>query len=93
MKWHIDSGHGWLEVSKAKLTKLGIAQKISGYSYEKGLKAYLEEDCDASIFFEAYFNDAEWYKKEELKKQAQAIPEKIYKGDAPIRNYNNYVGE
>jgi hypothetical protein len=90
MKWHIDGGHGWLEVSKAKLTKLGIAHKISGYSYEKGTKAYLEEDCDAGLFFEAYFNDKEWYKNEAFKEEAQSIPETVYKGDAPVRNYASY---
>lgn len=90
MRWHIDSGHGWLEVSKAKLKSLGIADKISGYSYQKGDKAYLEEDCDAGLFFEAYFKDKDWYKKEALKQEAQNIPEKIYKGDAPVRGFASY---
>lgn len=93
MKWHIDSGHGWLEVSKAKLSRLGISHKISAYSYEKGTKAFLEEDCDASLFFENYFNDKEWYKKESFKKQAQMIPEKVYKGDAIVRRYQSYQTE
>lgn len=90
MKWHIDGGHGWLEVSKAKLKSLGIAHKISGFSYEKGDKAYLEEDCDASLFFESFFNDKEWYKKDEFKKVAHSIPEKVYKRDATVRGYESY---
>lgn len=90
MKWHIDSGHGWLEVNKSMLVKLGIEKMISGYSYQKGSKAYLEEDCDAGIFFEAYYKDKEWYKQENLKRDSQLIPEKVYKGDAPNRNYESY---
>jgi hypothetical protein len=90
MKWHIDSGHGWLEVSKAKLKSLGIAHKISSFSYEKGNKAYLEEDCDTSLFFESYFNDKEWFKKESLKQEYHSIPEKIYKRDATVRGFASY---
>ena len=55
-----DSGHGWFKVSAALLSKLGIKEKISHYSYmrrESGKNgiayAYLEEDCDASLFFAA----------------------------------------
>ena len=90
MKWHIDGGHGWLEVNKSLLKKLGIDKSISAYSFQKGSKAYLEEDCDASIFFEAYYKDKEWYKQENLKRDCQLIPEKIYKLDAPCRNYESY---
>ena len=50
---HSDSAHGWVEVEIKKLETLGIADKISGYSYIKGSTAYLEEDCDASLFFKA----------------------------------------
>ena len=50
-----DPGHGWYEASVAKLVKLNIADIISGYSYlsSNGLTAYLEEDCDASTYFDA----------------------------------------
>lgn len=48
-----DSGHGWLKVTKAELKKLGIADKVSGCSYERGGFAYLEEDCDAGLFIDA----------------------------------------
>lgn len=49
-----DPGHGWLEVDFQELEELHIIQKISGYSYinPKNAKAYLEEDCDASLFIE-----------------------------------------
>jgi len=49
MKLHVyhDPGHAWLAAPKALLVKLGIADDISAYSYERGQWAHLEEDCDA----------------------------------------------
>jgi hypothetical protein len=52
-----DPGHGWLEVQISDLKLLEIEKKISGYSYRKDGKAYLEEDCDASIYINALFPD------------------------------------
>ena len=52
--FHADPGHGWLGVKKTWLTDLGIADKITSYSYERGNMVYLEEDCDATTFHEAY---------------------------------------
>ena len=43
-----DSGHAWARFPKARLVKLGIADKITPYSYQKGTNAFLEEDCDLS---------------------------------------------
>ena len=51
-----DPGHGWLEVDKKDLLLLGINKDISSYSYQKGGKAYLEEDCDAHVFITAAEN-------------------------------------
>ena len=51
--FHTDPGHGWLAVPLKDLYALGIEDKISGYSYVKGKTAYLEEDCDAAVFFDA----------------------------------------
>jgi len=51
--FHSDAGHGWLEVPKSELKSLGIKDKISRYSYIDGDNAYLEEDCDASVFIKA----------------------------------------
>jgi hypothetical protein len=34
------------------LETLGIAGLISAYSYAKGDRAYLEEDCDANLYIE-----------------------------------------
>ena len=41
-----DSGHAWARFPKARLVKLGIADKITPYSYQNGVNAFLEEDCD-----------------------------------------------
>lgn len=48
-----DPGHGWLRVPLDELDTLGIRNKISSYSYTKGTNAYLEEDCDYSLFDQA----------------------------------------
>ena len=44
-----DPGHAWARIAKSKLVKLGIADKISTYSYMNGPNAFLEEDCDLSL--------------------------------------------
>jgi hypothetical protein len=48
-----DPGHGWVRFPKARLVKLGIADKITAYSYQKGENAFLEEDCDAGVLITA----------------------------------------
>lgn len=49
-----DSGHGWLKVPIELCRELGLQGKITGYSYCKGQNLYLEEDCDATTFVNAY---------------------------------------
>ena len=48
-----DPGHGWARFPKARLVKLGIADRISTYSYQRGTNAFLEEDCDLSLLINA----------------------------------------
>lgn len=50
-----DPGHAWLEVPTKELAQLGIADKISSFSFQSRDKkfSYLEEDCDLSIFAKA----------------------------------------
>ena len=55
-----DSGHGWVKVPVSLLHELQIEGKISACSYMRKQSgknpawyAYLEEDCDASLFFAA----------------------------------------
>ncbi|MDG6989543.1 MAG: hypothetical protein JRN21_09550 [Nitrososphaerota archaeon] len=47
-----DSGHGWVRIRKDVLGRLGIAGKITPYSYMRRQFAYLEEDADASLLVE-----------------------------------------
>lgn len=48
-----DPGHGWLRVKLDELRDLGIADKITQFSYRDGDDAWLEEDCDLSTFIVA----------------------------------------
>ena len=52
--WAVDAGHAWLAVKIKELVELNIEHKITEYSYVKGGTVYLEEDCDAATFMEAY---------------------------------------
>ena len=49
----IDPGHGWLRVPLADIAALGIEGDISPYSFIDGRFAYLEEDCDYTVFIDA----------------------------------------
>jgi hypothetical protein len=50
-----DPGHGWMEVPVEDLQELGVdLDTISDCSYHNNDVVYLEEDCDAGIFMEAY---------------------------------------
>ncbi|CAH1905028.1 conserved hypothetical protein [Candidatus Nitrotoga sp. HW29] len=51
--FYADPGHGWLAVKKHYLHSFGIASQITPYSYQRGDTAYLEEDCDLSVFLAA----------------------------------------
>ena len=62
MKYRLfsDPGHSWLEVSLDELDELGIANKITAWSYRKGTNVYLEEgipwsdnDWNEYLVFEA----------------------------------------
>ena len=48
-----DPGHGWVRFPKARLVKLGIADRISPFSYQNGANAFLEEDCDLGLLITA----------------------------------------
>lgn len=53
IQFYADPGHGWAKVKKSELVSLNIAHQISSCSYERGDYAYLEEDCDLSIYLGA----------------------------------------
>lgn len=50
-EWLSDAGHAWLSVSNRDMATLGLVG-ISSFSYQNLNRSYLEEDCDAGIFFE-----------------------------------------
>lgn len=49
-----DAGHGWVKVPFELLRELGIAEKITYYSYYNRGQVYLEEDNDTCTFMNAY---------------------------------------
>jgi hypothetical protein len=53
LNYYQDGGHGWVKISIDKLKQLGIADKISHYSYMRKNYAYLEEDCDLGRLYAA----------------------------------------
>ena len=72
-----DPGHGWLSVPLQDIQQLGIADRISRYSYMTDKRAYLEEDCDAGVFLEAARIDP------------KSIPN-TYSDKAKCRSYASY---
>jgi len=50
---HSDPGHAWLAVKTRELSELGIADKISQFSFVKGKTTYLEEDADMTVYVNA----------------------------------------
>ena len=48
-----DPGHGWVRIRRSRLVRLGIADKISPYSYQRGPSVFVEEDGDLSTLVEA----------------------------------------
>ena len=86
-----DPGHGWLEVSTAELAKLGIADKISSCSYQTrdGRTAYLEEDCDLSVWAAAKgYKYPE--KREEFREFWDSRVQSIHQENTFIRNLPSY---
>ena len=80
LNYFTDPGHGWVSVKLDKLQALGIADKVSAYSYMRGSSAYLEEDCDLSLLYRAC--DAIGQKIE--------LTTKHTNNRSPIRSYATY---
>lgn len=60
LHWRTDPGHGWLIVTRAQLAAAGLTEAdISAYSYQSGDLIALEEDCDARVYIEARYSEAE----------------------------------
>ena len=80
IKFYADPGHGWGAVKRKVLDQLGIADKITSYSYQKGQTVYLEEDCDLSTLVTALA----------LKGEVVQYKEKHTNKYSPIRNYERF---
>jgi|TARA_R110000803_G_scaffold94907_2_gene162664 hypothetical protein len=80
--FHSDAGHAWLQVTLSELKELNIMHKISHYSYLDDKNAYLEEDCDCSVFLNA--------KKE--KNQDVDFTELHTDNDHFIRDFKSFTG-
>ena len=80
---HDDPGHGWLQVGLVDLKNVGTSiEDYSGYSYRKGNILFLEEDCDASKFVNAWKAKFGSYPN---------ITHKHHKGDFPYDNNLNSI--
>lgn len=80
IKFYSDPGHGWGAVKRQVLYQLGIADKITSYSYQKGGTVYLEEDFDLGTLIDA------------LKTKGKTIEfeEKNTNKSSPIRGYDRF---
>jgi len=77
---YTDPGHGWGAVKRQVLTDLGIANKVSTYSYQRGQSVYLEEDCDLSLLISAL----------RTKGITPVFDERHTDRRSPIRSYDTY---
>lgn len=75
-----DPGHAWAKVKKDVLINLGIADKVSSYSYQRGDYAFLEEDCDLSLLMQAL----------RVRGTTLRFIEKHTDNQSRIRNYERY---
>lgn len=76
-----DPGHSWAKVPRKALYDLGIAQRITPFSYQRGEHVYLEEDCDLATFLSAW------------REQVGTFPdfvEKYTNRSSKIRSYHPY---
>ena len=76
-----DPGHGWVKVPIVLLCQLGIAGKVSSYSYWRNGFAYLEEDCDAELLMAALSERGHQIKFRERNRR---------EGYSRVRNYDHY---
>lgn len=81
IKFYSDPGHGWFAVKRKLLDQLGIANRISGFSYTLGATVYCEEDCDGSLLISSLKGAGIPY----------AVEEKNTNKASPIRTYMRYI--
>lgn len=64
VKVYSDSGHSWAAVKRSVLNDLGIQNRITQYSYQRGETVYLEEDCDFPLFVTEMCKHGYWIEHE-----------------------------
>jgi hypothetical protein len=92
-----DPAHGWLKASLKDVEALGIADKISGCSFQRGNFVYLEEDCDCTTFFLAIAGVENWEAAKD-DPEAERLIELLRENtttqttdrSSKIRSYSNY---
>lgn len=84
-KSYSDPGHGWLAVKRAYLHALGIAHKITRFSYQKGQTVYLEEDQDVTTFVQAFMD--------KFGCKPNTVEQSWTNSSSPIRSYQSYRAE
>ena len=86
VKYYCDAGHGWYAVKRDVLSDLGIYDKITTYSYQRGQTVYLEEDCDADALFTALKEqDIEFEVVDKSLDKLGRWPDR-----SPIRSYDHF---
>jgi len=80
--YYTDPGHGWAKVSIGLLYGLGIADKITRYSYRRNESVYLEEDNDLDTLYKAC----------DVQGITLVLKEKHTNKSSKIRSYDNYKG-
>lgn len=76
-----DPAHAWGKVKRQVLINLGIADKISHYSYQYKDNVYLEEDCDLRVLHDTLIK---------LDTNIKFV-EKCSNKSSRIRSYDRYV--
>ena len=80
VKYYTDPGHGWGAVKRRVLDELGLAGKITAFSYQRGATVYLEEDRDFPLLIDTL--------------RARGVPVKVTRRDidnrSPIRSYDRF---
>ena len=80
IKFYTDPGHGWAAAKYTELDALGIADKITPYSYRHGNTVYLEEDCDFTTYTKALIKSGVQFR----------IETRHFEGTHRIRYYDSY---
>lgn len=88
--FHSDPGHGWLQVPKNLMNRLGITKAISDYSYYDKNNVFLEEDYDLGLFLQAIGIGVSTETKELRKAFFESVPKQYAKNRSFVRTLKHY---